>query len=80
MREHGRGRPRRESSERRCILEPPRHARQFDKSHRKVRARVEHAFARMKTWKVLRDCHLRGDGVGVAMAGVATLANLAHAY
>ncbi|HLS78883.1 MAG TPA: transposase [Nocardia sp.] len=48
-------------------------------SHRKVRARVEHTFARMKTWKILRDCRLRGNGVAVAMAGVATLANLAHA-
>ncbi|WP_267469594.1 transposase, partial [Nocardia farcinica] len=48
-------------------------------SHRQVRARVEHTFARMKTWKILRDCRLRGNGVAVAMAGVATLANLAHA-
>ncbi|OEV14268.1 transposase, partial [Streptomyces nanshensis] len=32
-------------------------------SHRRVRARVEHAFARMKTWKILRDCRLKGDGV-----------------
>jgi hypothetical protein len=30
-------------------------------SHRQVRARVEHAFARMKTWKILRDCRLRGE-------------------
>lgn len=30
---------------------------------RKVRARVEHAFARMKNWKILRDCRLKGDGV-----------------
>lgn len=29
-------------------------------SHRTVRARVEHAFARMKTWKILRDCRLKG--------------------
>lgn len=48
-------------------------------SHRQVRARVEHVFARMKTWEILRDCRLRGDGVAVAMAGVARLANLAHA-
>ncbi len=27
--------------------------------HRKVRARVEHTFARMKSWKILRDCRLR---------------------
>lgn len=51
----------------------------YNASHRKVRARVEHTFARMKTWKILRDCRLRGNGVAVAMAGVATLANLAHA-
>jgi hypothetical protein len=46
-------------------------------SHRQVRARVEHAFARMKAWKVLRDCRLRGDGVAVAMLGIARLHNLA---
>ena len=27
--------------------------RPYNTSHRKVRARVEHAFARMKTWKLL---------------------------
>jgi hypothetical protein len=48
-------------------------------SHRKVRARVEHVFARMKTWKILRDCRLRGDGVHHAMLGIARLHNLAHA-
>lgn len=44
--------------------------------HRKVRARVEHAFARMKTWKILRDCRLKGDGVHHAMLGIAPLHNL----
>ncbi len=39
-----------------------------------------HNLIQLKTWKILRDCRLRGDGVGVAMAGVATLANLAHAH
>ncbi|SOE16230.1 DDE superfamily endonuclease [Streptomyces sp. 2323.1] len=29
---------------------------QHNASHRRVHARVEHAFARMKTWKILRDC------------------------
>jgi hypothetical protein len=48
-------------------------------SHRQVRARVEHAFARMKTWKILRDCRLRGHGVAVAMLGIARLHNLARA-
>ncbi|MFF8641111.1 transposase [Streptomyces sp. NPDC015345] len=45
-------------------------------SHRQVRARVEHAFARMKTWKILRDCRLKGDGVRQAMCGIARLHNL----
>ncbi|MFJ2838737.1 transposase [Nocardia sp. NPDC087230] len=61
-------------------VELPEWKQTHNKSHRRVRARVEHAFARMKTWKILRDCRLRGDGVAVAMSGVATLANLAHAH
>lgn len=28
-------------------------------SHRRVRARVEHTFARMKNWEILRDCRLK---------------------
>ncbi|MFD8456493.1 transposase [Streptomyces antimycoticus] len=47
-----------------------------NRSHRKVRARVEHAFARMKTWKILRDCRLKGDGVHHAILGIARLNNL----
>ncbi|MDF9874648.1 hypothetical protein OKW18_006786 [Streptomyces pratensis] len=47
-----------------------------NKSHKQVRARVEHVFARMKTWKILRDCRLRGDGVHHAMSGIARLHNL----
>ncbi|MER6523363.1 transposase [Streptomyces sp. NPDC001553] len=45
-------------------------------SHRKIRARVEHTFARMKSWKILRDCRLKGDGVHHAMRGIARLHNL----
>ncbi|WP_091028496.1 transposase [Glycomyces harbinensis] len=45
-------------------------------SHRKVRARIEHTFAKMKVWKVLRDCRLRGNGSAEAMAGIARLYNL----
>ncbi|MFI6653103.1 transposase [Streptomyces sp. NPDC050529] len=47
-----------------------------NKSHKQVRARVEHVFARMKTWKILRDCRLKGDGVYHAMLGIARLHNL----
>ncbi|MFJ9929685.1 transposase [Streptomyces misionensis] len=49
---------------------------EHNRSHRKVRARIEHTFARMKTWKILRDCRLRGDGVHHAMLGIARLHNL----
>ncbi|GGY15449.1 hypothetical protein GCM10010358_79210 [Streptomyces minutiscleroticus] len=31
--------------------------------HRRVRARVEHTFARMKNWKILGDCRQKGDGL-----------------
>lgn len=38
--------------------------------------KVEHVFARMKTYKILRDCRLRGAGVHHAMLGIARLHNL----
>ena len=47
-----------------------------NKSHKQVRARVEHVFARMKAWKILRDCRLRGDGVHHAISGIARMHNL----
>jgi hypothetical protein len=45
--------------------------------HRRLRARVEHTFAAMKTFKILRDCRRRGRGVYWATTGVAHLRNLA---
>ncbi|MEE1839756.1 transposase family protein, partial [Streptomyces sp. JV190] len=56
--------------------ELPAWKEEHNASHRKVRARVEHAFARMKTWKILCDCRLKGDGVHHAMLGIARLHNL----
>ncbi|MCX5054547.1 MULTISPECIES: transposase [unclassified Streptomyces] len=56
--------------------ELPAWKEEHNASHRKVRARVEHVFARMKTWKILRDCRLKGDGVHHAMLGIARLHNL----
>ncbi|MFB7057444.1 transposase [Streptomyces vinaceus] len=44
--------------------------------HRRVRARVEHTFARMKNWKILRDCRQKGDGLHHAVQAVATMHNL----
>ncbi|MCQ6554852.1 transposase [Streptomyces sp. C10-9-1] len=46
-----------------------------DAEHRRVRARVEHAFARMKNWKILRDCRQRGDGLHHAVQAVAAMHN-----
>ncbi|OIK02708.1 IS5 family transposase [Streptomyces sp. MUSC 14] len=54
----------------------PEWKEEHNASHRRVRARVEHAFARMKNWKILRDCRLKGDGVHHAMLGIARLHNL----
>ncbi|MCZ0983238.1 transposase [Streptomyces diastatochromogenes] len=59
--------------------ELPAWKEEHNKSHKQVRARVEHFFARMKTWKILRDCRLKGDGVHHAMLGIARLHNLALA-
>ncbi|WP_369356131.1 transposase [Streptomyces sp. cg2] len=61
---------------RRAGEELPDWKQQHNRSHKQVRARVEHAFARMKTWKILRDCRLKGNGVQHAMLGVARLHNL----
>ncbi len=44
---------------------------EHNRSHKQVRARVEHVFGRMKTWKILRDCRLKGVGVHHAMHGIA---------
>ena len=52
---------------------------QHNADHRKVRARVEHVFARMKNWKILRDCRRRGDALQHAARGVAHMHNLALA-
>ncbi len=59
--------------------ELPAWKEEHNTSHRKARARVEHVFARMKTWKIPRDCRLKGDGVHTAMLGTVRLHNLALA-
>jgi hypothetical protein len=45
--------------------------------HRRVRARVEHTFSRLKIYKILRDCRQRGDGLHHAVQAVARMHNLA---
>ncbi|WP_327358046.1 transposase [Streptomyces sp. NBC_01304] len=56
--------------------ELPAWKNEHNRSHKQVRARVEHTFARMKGWKILRDCRLKGNGVHHAMLGIARLHNL----
>ncbi|SCF99135.1 DDE superfamily endonuclease [Streptomyces sp. Ncost-T10-10d] len=57
----------------------PDRKQEHNKFHKQVRARVERVFARMKTWKILRGCRLKGDGVHHAMLGIARMHNLALA-
>jgi hypothetical protein len=56
--------------------ELPNWKEEHNRSHKRARARVEHVFARMKTWKILRDCRLKGDGVPHAMLGIVRMHNL----
>jgi hypothetical protein len=44
--------------------------------HRRRRARVEHAIARLKDWRVLRDHRRRGVHLGTTVQAVAALHNL----
>jgi hypothetical protein len=46
-------------------------------AHRRARARVERALSRLKNWKILRDCRLKGNGVHQATLDIARLHNLA---
>ncbi|WP_416970464.1 transposase family protein [Streptomyces sp. 4F14] len=64
---------------RRRVGRPPllRGQEEDNAEHRRVRARVEHAFVRIKNWKILRDCRQKGDGLHHAVQAVATMHNLA---
>ena len=44
--------------------------------HRKRRARVEHAIARLKDWRVLRDHRRRGQQLADTIRAIAFLHNL----
>ncbi|MDI6102362.1 transposase family protein [Actinoplanes sp. NEAU-A12] len=51
----------------------------YNSGHRKIRARVEHALARLKTYKILRDYRRAGSTLAVTAAGIAHLHNIALA-
>lgn len=48
--------------------------------HKRVRARVEHTFAHMKSWNILRNCRRKGRSIFYATSGVALMRNLAMAH
>jgi DDE superfamily endonuclease/Helix-turn-helix of DDE superfamily endonuclease len=45
--------------------------------HKRIRARVEHALAHMKSWNILRNCRRKKDGIWHAASGIAQMRNLA---
>jgi len=50
---------------------------ELNRTHRRVRARIEHALAHMKSWNILRNCRRKGIGVWYAVQAVALMRNLA---
>ena len=48
--------------------------------HKRVRARVEHSLAHMKSWNVLRNCRRKGRAVYYATSAVALMRNLAMTF
>jgi hypothetical protein len=57
--------------------ELPEWKQDYNKRHRKVRARVEHCLARLKTYKVLRDYRRAARTLSTTAAGIAHLHNIA---
>jgi hypothetical protein len=54
----------------------PEWKEELNAEHRKVRARVEHALARMKCWKILRDYRRAASTLGDTVSGIAHLHNI----
>lgn len=59
--------------------ELPAWKQDYNTGHRKIRARVEHAIARLKTYKILRDYRRAGRTLATTAAGIAHLHNIALA-
>ncbi len=57
--------------------ELPAWKQDYNAGHRKVRARVEHALARLKTYKILRDYRRAARTLSTTAAGIAHLHNIA---
>ena len=59
--------------------ELPEWKQDYNAGHRKIRARVEHALARLKTYKILRDYRRAARTLAVTASGIAHLHNIALA-
>jgi hypothetical protein len=59
--------------------ELPEWQQNYNAGHRKVRARVEHALARLKTYKILRDYRRAAQTLATTASGIAHLHNIALA-
>lgn len=46
------------------------------RTHRRIRARVEHVIARIKDWQILRQCRRRGEAINHSLHIIAGLWNL----
>jgi hypothetical protein len=46
------------------------------RTHRRIRARVEHVIARLKDWQMLRQCRRRDDAINHSLNIIAGLWNL----
>ena len=46
------------------------------RSHRRIRARVEHVLARLKDWQILRQCRRRGHPINHSLHIIAGLSNI----
>lgn len=46
------------------------------RTHRRIRARVEHVIARLKDWQILRQCRRRGQAINHSLNIIAGLWNL----
>jgi hypothetical protein len=57
--------------------ELPAWQKELNTVHKRVRARVEHTLAHMKSWNILRNCRRKRTGVWYATRGVALMRNLA---
>ena len=58
----------------------PQWKQELNTIHKRIRARVEHALAHMKSWNILRNCRRKRDGVYYAASGIAQMRNLAMTF